>query len=208
MKPGKRILRWFQTLVAGGSWSEVRVAAVGDAGDVAVASERFFSVPEDGAKWVAPERLRAPGFFLTDGCLAQWNRADWQQTDPRLMAWSAMLIEAARRRAIPLYVNCAFLARAPVHNLGKAVDIVHGVFHWDMTKDEWALIHKLGLDCLDRFNAGRAVADKLSLQWGGCGSFHDPAHWQVSSPEVPLGRLDAGPPVRFTPRYILRHRAV
>ena len=91
------------------------------------------------------------------------------------------------------------------HNIGEAVDIVHGVFHWDMTPQEWAMIATLGRLCLDRFNAGRPKDAQLRLTWGGdWRSPWDPAHWEIRDYRQRSRMVQMGEPVRRTPRGILR----
>lgn len=221
----KQIKLWFQQYLAGRlrTPQALYAAAQYDEPDRAKGSDRFFDVPVDGAKWEALERLRAPGFMRTNAFLAQWDLVDWQHVDPRLMMWAAMLIEQARLWGIPLYVHSAFrteaeqadmilrkVSRTPyprsAHNIGEAVDIVHGVFHWNMSPREWQALHVLGLRCLDRLNAGVKAADRLQLTWGGhFTSLYDPAHWEIADYRMRIKRLPVGPPVRRTPRDILRN---
>lgn len=223
MRPGQVLTRWWQDWVAGRlrSPQDLCSAARNEVPDDAQASDAFFGRdPVD--RWEAPKRLRAPNFMLTDAFLRQWDRADWQHADTRLMIWSAMLIEAARKRGIPLYVHCAFRTAAEqhqmvvrgvsrtsypnsAHNIGEAVDIVHGVYHWEMTRQEWDLIGVLGQLCLDRFNAGRPKDAQLHLTWGGkWRSPWDPAHWEIADYRQRTRMLQVGEPVRWTPRAILR----
>lgn len=224
MKPGQRITEWWQQYVAGAFHRprDLRRAALRDTPDPAQASVRFFDDPVDtGASWDIPERLRAPVFMMTDAYLSQMMRADFQFADQRLMRWAAVFIEMARKRGIPLYVHAATRTEADqakavsggrsrtpyprsAHNIGEAVDIVHGVYHWTLTKQEWAFLHVLGQRALDRVNADLPKARKLALTWGGdFKGLYDPAHWEISDYRARIRRLPLGPPVRMTPRGIL-----
>lgn len=228
MKPGQVLTQWWQDFVAGKlrtaeDWARAR--AQFHPSD-AKASDRFLEEPQDGFRWEAPRRLAAPGFFLSSGCLDQWEKADWRSVDARLARWSAVFIELARRRGVPLYVHCALRpeaeqeeaylaghsrARYPrsAHNIGEAVDIVHGIYHWTLTKQEWALLHVLGLRALDLVNAGRPKAERLVLTWGGTfAGLWDPAHWEISDFRARIRPWPDGVPVRMTPRYILRNLRV
>lgn len=185
---------------------------------------RFFGPPDDiPGVWDAPERLKAPNFLTSTGHISQWDRADWAHVDPRLMYWAALFIEAARKRGIPLYVHCALRDRDTqdahfnkgtskvrypnsAHNIGEAVDIVHGLFHWEMSRSEWSLLGVLGKLALDRVNAQLPKERKLALTWGGdWKSFWDPAHWEIADYKARRRILPPVEPVRMTPRYILRH---
>jgi len=198
----------------------------------AQASSRFFDDPLDGEIFDAPARLRAPALLLpSEAHIKQWDMADWQSVDPRLRFWSAMFCEAARKRGIPLYVHSAFRSEAEqtallkagrtkapypssAHNIGEAVDIVHGVYHWALTKQEWLYLSKLGQECLRRLNSTLPVEPphrlvpwrcKFDLKWGGSWSFYDPAHWEISDFRERLRRVPVAEPLRYTPRYIWRH---
>ena len=185
---------------------------------------RFHGPPDDiPGVWDAPERLKAPNFIGSTGHLSQWDRADWAYVDLRLAYWAALFQEAARKRGIPLYVHNALrykseqddLVRRGVsrtkypnsaHNIGEAVDIVHGLFHWEMSRQEWALLGVLGKLALERVNAQLPKDRKLHLTWGGdWKSFWDPAHWEISDYKARTRVLPPDEPMRRTPRYLLKH---
>lgn len=223
MKPGQRLCEWWQRYCAGARWSSRQLYAEAHGADPLPPS-RFFALPPDdpgGGAWTAPERLRAPTFINSTGHLSQHDRADWRGVDRRLQYWAALFVEYARQRGVPLYVQCALRNRAAqeaarsrgysraaygrsAHNIGEAVDIVHGLFHWDMTRDEWRLLHVLGLRALDRVNAQLPRDRRLALTWGGdFKSLYDPAHWEITDYRARLRPLPDGEPVRQTPRRIL-----
>lgn len=178
------------------------------------AFQRFEGTYRDDAHYNIPARLEAePAFFTAEHFLKRHNSADWQHVDWRMKVFAARFIEACRKRGIPMYVHGAFRSkeqqlalykkrvsnstwpRAP-HCQGKAVDIVHGRFHWEMTKAEWALMGKIGKD----------VARKLgfSIEWGGdWRSPWDPAHWQMEDWDRHISQPDVGFAVRKTPRGLL-----
>ena len=137
-----------------------------------------------------------------------------------------MLVTAARKRDIPLFVRCAFRTeqeqnrlnqegfsklRWPngAHNIGEAVDIIHGRYAWELTQDEWLYIHQLGLDCLRRLNATLLKPQHLALNWGGddrtkSDRFRwDPAHWEVASYKARVRPLKAGNPVNQSAAAIM-----
>jgi len=197
----------------------------------AQASDRFLDDPFDSVVFDIPRRLSAPHFFNTQGHFEQMERADWQQVDPRLRYWAAMVQETARMRGIPLYVHSAFRTEAQqaelirrgvskaayprsAHNIGEAVDIVHGVFHWNLTDKEWLFLHKLGTECARKLNAKLPKARKLVLNWGGddqtsSDTFRwDPAHWEISDYRDRIRRVTVEEPKRHTPRFILRNYGV
>lgn len=169
-------------------------------------------------------RLKFPSHFTSEAHLRQDNRADWQQTDTRIQLFAASLIEVLRHQNIPMWVHCAFRTKAeqetafqgknsklrwPIasHCQGRAVDIVHGKFAWELTRQEWNHIGKIGKDVLARINRQRAVKDRFELVWGGdWSSPWDPAHWEIADWR---DHINPAPqtlaPVRKTPRFILRN---
>lgn len=218
MSVGKVLTSWWQRYVLGHLVTPQDVYRTAQA-EVPLPSGRFFVVPDD-VEWDAPARLAAARWFYSDGYLRQLVRADWQHADVRLARWSSIFIELARKRDIPLYVHTCFrgeedqrlanhlgnskavFPNSP-HNIGEAVDVVHGLFHWDMTKQEWDLLYVLGSRALDILNSSLPAAEKLNLSWGGKWRFYDPAHWEVLDFKDRVKRLSVGSAVHMTPRHIL-----
>lgn len=188
--------------------------------------ERAFFV-EDNRR--IPERLRFPGRFTETAYLRQCGNADWQNVDDDVKEFAARFIEEARKRGIPLYVHSAYRTKAQqtevwarrasraqwpraAHCQGKAVDIVHSVFNWDMSIEEWAYLHWLGADTLRKMNAGRLKARLVTFTWGGDwdgdGDIHDhrlydPAHWEKDGWKDDIRKLPESEPIRATPRGLL-----
>lgn len=220
MKPGQVLTQWFQDLMAGRLRTPQAIFRAAHA-ERSLGEDRFFGAPAETDEWQAPERLKAPGHFSTYGWIAQGERADWQHCDLRLMRWSAMVVEEARKRGVPLFVHCAFRGEVEqtrvnhlgyskaaygrsAHNIGEAVDIIHSRYAWDMTRQEWDLIRVLGERALRKLNAPLAKADRLQLTWGGSfKSRYDPAHWEITDFRDRLRRLPEGHPVHMQPRRIL-----
>lgn len=167
-----------------------------------------------GAKFDVPERLSAQSkdYFTAPHYLAQMDRADWQQTDRAIQEFAARLVLEARKRFIPLYVHCAF--RSPgeqarlaakgnsklstviaPHVQGKAVDVVHSTYHWELSPTEWLYLGQMG----------KEVARKMGLNvtWGGDWKFYDPAHWEVTGWKQDARHVvTPGDPIRKTPSKI------
>lgn len=220
------VAKWFQDYVMGRLRTPQAIfrAAWANNPDPAQSADRVFDIPApDG--WDAPERLQAPLHFRSETYMRQVRRADWHGCDPRLLVWASVLQQMARRRDIPLYVHCALrdrrtqnsllakgVSRAKyprsAHNIGEAVDIVHGVYHWQMNEQEWALLHVLGRLALDRTNAYLKKEHKLDLTWGGSfKSLYDPAHWEITDYRKRIRALaDHDVPIRYTPKQALEGR--
>ena len=192
--------KWWQDYVAGRLKTPQSIvkAAQAEAAGPADMGDRFFGAPEPDKTWTAPQRLKAPLHFKTEAYQRQVRRADWSFCDVRLVVWAAQFQMMAKSREIPLYVHAALRSKSvqdravrertskakypySAHNIGEAVDIVHGTYHWDLNKAEWDVLHVLGRLSLDRINSRLKSADKLALTWGGhFKTLYDPAHWEIS----------------------------
>lgn len=217
---------WWQDYLAGRLTTPQQIYAASLAEHKAQATPEaaFFDDPLDpGPQWKAPESLKAPDHFKRDSWLRQCQRADWAHADNRLAVWSAIFVHMALKRDIPLYVHTALRdqnAQTAVlkagnskvaypnsaHNIGEAVDIVHGVLHWQMNEQEWQLLGVLGRLALDRLNASLRKDRKLHLTWGGDWKFYDPAHWEITDYRARTAIKPRVTPVHRTPYGILKQR--
>ncbi len=109
---------------------------------------------------------------------------------PDLLKFSKGLLKELQARGYPFFPNeylrdksrqdslyKAGFSRAKfghsAHNYGMAVDIVHFVRLWDLTRKEWAVIGAIGKDVARRQN--------IKITWGGdFKSIYDPAHWELA----------------------------
>lgn len=176
-------------------------------------ADRFTGAISDVAAHRGLDRLRAKHVLTSEMMLRYHERADWQQTQQDIRRFAAGYVEAARKYNVPLYVHSAFRTQAQqnallkagrskaeypraAHCQGAAVDVVHGLYHWDLTPGEWERLGMLGHD----------VARKLSIDitWGGNWSFYDPAHWELNGWKNNIREPIAGDPVRYTPRTLAK----
>lgn len=58
------------------------------------------------------------------------------------------------------------------HNCGMAVDLVHGVYAWEIPKLCWSMLGHIGKEV--------AAQQGVKITWGGDWDFYDPAHWELS----------------------------
>lgn len=129
-----------------------------------------------------------PGYFTSDAYLRTYDRADYRCARFNIDLFAARLVQAARKRGVPMYVHT--LWRSPkeqtrlvdqgrsktppptaAHVQGMAADVVHAVHHWELSPHEWRLVAELG----------KAVARQMEISviWGGDWTFYDPAHWEI-----------------------------
>lgn len=188
---------------------------------------RFLDIPEDDkVHWDTPRRLQWLEYRQSAQYLRHQEWADWQNTDRRLAFWAAKLVDMAWQRDIPLAVHSAFrteaeqqalvakgASKAPyprsAHNIGEAVDIIHGRYGWNLSEGEWQLIYVLGGLALNMVNNRLKAKDKLKLNWGGDDgtpqdTFRwDPAHWEIEDYRSRIRRLPVGTPIRHSTSHIL-----
>lgn len=222
MKPGQRLTRWWQEYVLGHLTTPQAIVSAARSEQPDFSEDRFTQTPVDNAEWDTPKRLQAPGFLRTASYVAQQQRADWQQTDDRLRLLAAKVVIRAGKLGIPLYVHSAFrtkaeqdelvrrkVTKAPyprsAHNIGEAIDLVHGVYHWDLTKREWLYLHWLVTDELRKLNANLPKSRKLAVNWGGddgtaTDNFRwDPAHWELLDYRARIRQMPVQAPLHMSP---------
>jgi len=222
MKPGQRLTRWWQEYVLGRLRTPQALFAASRAEDPDKVEDRFTQTAADNKEWDTPKRLRAEAFLTSSVHAEQKQRADWQQCDPRMRLLAAKVVLRARALGIPLYVHTAYRTKAEqdalvsrgvskspyprsAHNIGEAFDLVHGIYHWDLTVREWSYIQWLVQDELRKLNAKLPKAQKLLLNWGGndgtpADKFRwDPAHWEVLDYRNRIRKLKDAAPVHMSP---------
>lgn len=175
-----------------------------DAPDEAFA--RFMGEVVDGERPEVVRRLFAPSLMTATETLYQHGIADWQNVNPLVQIFAARLIEYARKRGVPLFVNEAFRSEeahtvlfeaglaeeaypSDPHCLGLAVQIRHCRYGAGLTPDEFKWIGK----------CGSLVARPLQLHMHHVHGRFFVAGWSEAVRAMPSGR-----PVRKTPRGILR----
>ncbi|MDN2583396.1 M15 family metallopeptidase [Aquibium sp. ELW1220] len=120
----------------------------------------------------------------------QQGRADRLGAQPEILDFERALIKRAFKLGIPLFAHCvnrgsaeqnrlyrlrrskARAGESP-HNFGAAVDIVHGIKAWALTRRQWQIIGHLGKEI--------ATQRGLAVVWGGDWEFYDPAHWELAN---------------------------
>jgi len=222
MKPGQRLTRWWQEYVLGRLRSPQDIFAAARAESPDQYENRFTEEPVDNAEWDTPSRMMMPAFLASAQYAAQQQRADWQQCDRRMRLLAAKVVLRAGKLGIPLYVHSAFRSKAEqdtlvrrgvtkapyprsAHNIGEAFDLVHGVYHWELTKREWTYLHWLVQDELRKLNAKLPKAEKLAVNWGGDdGTVQDnfrwdPAHWEILDYRSRIRPLPVAASVHMSP---------
>lgn len=226
MRPGQRLTSWWQDLIAGRLRTPQAIYAASRLENIEPTEDRFTQDPVDNPEWDVPKRLRAVSFMAGPSYASQLQRADWRHADSRLRLLFARVVVRAGKLGIPLYVHCSYRGKDEqnrlrlegkskvgypfsAHNIGEAVDLVHGVFHWNLTGKEWQFLYHLVTDELRKLNATLPRDRKLSLNWGGDdgtdtdGFRWDPAHWEIADYRKRRRALPNAAPVHLMPAAII-----
>lgn len=120
----------------------------------------------------------------------QQGRADFKGVDPSIEEFGRLLVKRMRRLDVPMFVvtamrgeadqNAAFVLGTSnarfgqsAHNFGFAVDVIHGVKGWNLSRKEWSIIGHVGKEL-----AGQRG---IKVTWGGDWKRPwDPAHWELT----------------------------
>lgn len=145
--------------------------------------------------------LRRPTFVNGLKHREQQTRAVRRPADPDILKFERAFIKRMNDHGIPFFSHC--IVRTPeqqmqlwregksqiqkngAHVKGMATDLIHSTRAWNLSKEEWEFVHKIGLDA-----ARRA---KVPIRWGADWDrdgiptyydpderFYDPAHWELA----------------------------
>lgn len=128
-------------------------------------------------------------FLASERYKGQQTRAIRAGAHPDLLEFERVLVKRMAKLGIPMFAHCVMRdgeeqnllfvtgrskARAgqSPHQYGLAVDVVHGVKAWDLTRKQWDIVG----------HVGKEVAAQLGVkvEWGGDWKFYDPAHWELA----------------------------
>lgn len=119
----------------------------------------------------------------------QQTRALRPRCHPDIIVFERALVKRLKAMGVPVFCHCAWRSdekqqaafdaghskarpgQSP-HNYGLAVDIVHGVRAWELSRKAWGIIGHVGKEV--------ALQRGIKVQWGGDWSFYDPAHWELA----------------------------
>lgn len=132
----------------------------------------------------------------------QW-RANRQGAHPDLLEFERAFQRKLRKLDIPMFAHCVVRTEAEQRELfrkgtsrdspddgiwphrGCALDMIHSVFAWNLTEDQWLLIGHIGKEA--------AGAAGVKIEWGGDWKKPgdrlgwDPAHWQLANWRMLMG---------------------
>lgn len=151
-------------------------------------------LPPDQAKW--GEQLKGMAnrpFLSTAKWQEQQGRAVREGVHPDIIEFDRIMVKRLADLGVPMFAHemvrtrerqdmlfdvGASKARAgeSPHQYGCAVDLIHSVMGWGMTRQQWLVIGQIGQDLIKA--KGFAL---VSLAWGGDWQFYDPAHWEVAN---------------------------
>lgn len=132
----------------------------------------------------------------------QW-RAVRDGAHPDLLEFERVFLRQMAKQGIPMYAHSMVRSANEQRALfdrgasrdsprdgiwphkGCAVDLVHSVFHWNLTPEQWLLVGHIGKDA--------ARLAKVKVEWGGDWKKPgeklgwDPAHWQLAGWRMLMG---------------------
>lgn len=124
---------------------------------------------------------------------SEWQRQQWRANrttaHERIVEFERVFVARLAKLGVPAYCHCMIRTAAEqqaLYDLGKskdspadglwphrrhAIDVVHSVKHWNMTRKEFAIFGHVGKEV--------AAALGIKVTWGGDWNFYDPAHWEL-----------------------------
>lgn len=119
----------------------------------------------------------------------QQMRANRTGAQPEILDFEKLLIRRMFKLGVPMFGHCVVrtgkeqdrlfklgMSRAKAgqsaHNYGAAVDAIHSVKAWNLTRNQWSIIGHVGKEA--------AAQAGLKVTWGGDWKFYDPAHWELT----------------------------
>lgn len=129
-------------------------------------------------------------FCFSEKYHEQQGRADRTAAQPELLDFVRKFRKVTFKLGIPMFPHCInrgsqeqnrlfktgrSRARAgeSAHNYGAAVDYIHSIKAWNLTRKQWEVIGHVGKEV--------AKSAGLKMQWGGDWDFYDPAHWELAN---------------------------
>lgn len=145
--------------------------------------------PSDDTYAEGLKALRNVPFLQGTKWREQQDRANRKGANIDILDFERALVKRMAKLGVPMFCHCLrrteaeqnalyvqghskAKGRQSPHYYACAVDIVHSVKAWNLTRKEWALIGHIG----------KEVAQSLGVKitWGGDWSFYDPAHWELT----------------------------
>lgn len=135
-------------------------------------------------------RLRDAQFLKSTKYQEQQWKAVRNGAHSDILDFERLFVRKLKRLGVPMYAHNMVRTTAQQQELfvrgvtnakgfdsphpnGCAVDIVHSIRHWELTKAEWLTIGHIGKEL--------AVQNGFKLVWGGDWKFYDPAHWELAN---------------------------
>lgn len=144
--------------------------------------------PEMDAVEAGLRMVRNPDFVRSEKFQEQQWRADRKGADSEILDFERLFVRRFAKLGVPMFAHCVVrpvseqdrlfsLGRSKAkggqspHNYGFAVDLIHGIDAWDLHRETWALIGRIGKEV--------AAQAGIDIEWGGDWKFYDPAHWEL-----------------------------
>ncbi|WP_137934845.1 M15 family metallopeptidase [Mesorhizobium comanense] len=145
---------------------------------------------EDGSLRQSLAAIADRQFCLGVKYSEQQMRADRDGAHPDIIEFGRLLVKRMRRLDVPMFESTMWRTMddqqsayvlghsnakpgQSAHNYGCAVDVIHGVKGWNLSRQEWSIIGHVGKEL--------AAQRGFKLTWGGDWQrLWDPAHWELT----------------------------
>lgn len=160
------------------------------AAEVDMNSVDLIGTPEDASLRQSLAAIVNRQFCLGVKYTEQQTRADRDGAHPEIIEFGRLLVKRMRRLDVPMFEVTMWRTMADqqsayvlghsnakpgesAHNFGCAVDVIHGVKGWNLTRQEWSIIGHVGKELAEQRG--------LKVTWGGdWRRLWDPAHWELT----------------------------
>ena len=133
--------------------------------------------------------MRDPAYAASQNQQAQQWRADRKGAHPDVLEFERVFVAKLSKLGVPAFAHCVVRTRdeqarllalgrsnaqprESPHEYGLAVDVVHSVRAWNLTRRQWEVMGHVGNEV--------AKSRGIKIEWGGDWRFFDPAHWQLA----------------------------
>lgn len=148
----------------------------------AMVDQRFLrSTKQQELQWRALREWR-----VRDADTYQWS---YNTAHPKLLEFERAFVKACANHGVPMYAHNVIRDKEwqgslksdgfsdltdGCHMYGMGADIVHSKYHWQLTKEQWAVVGHIGKEVAMVRGLGKVI------EWGGDWKKRwDPAHWQI-----------------------------
>lgn len=137
---------------------------------------------------MALANMRDKRYLKTARYGEQQHRANRRLAQDQILVFEKRLVKEMAKLGVPMFAHEIYRTKERqkalfdakrtklldgAHMRGAAVDIIHSIKGWELTRQQWSLIGHVGKEIAKRLG--------IHLVWGGDWNFYDPAHWELKN---------------------------